>query len=240
MQKRILFVLLLIPLALPVHATLSGKAILQRSLELAATIKDYTAQVSVTVDLPGVKVPQRQARVYFKRPDKVAIDSKGIVMIPKRALVPGMTTAQLGQDIEVVLLGTKMTNGVPFYSLKVIPTGKQRSSDRMLATVRGDRFTIEHLEMYSGNQRELVVDWRYQLIAGKYWLPQTVVARIHTPPSAASRTPRDPDNPTPSPAKASEGTISVVFSQVKVNTGLSDTLFKEINNGAATGRHRGQ
>ena len=213
-MRRLVFLLA----ALTVTASLglaadTGKDILRRSLDLSAAIQDYSADVVAVMDLPGVQVPRRTAKVYYKRPNKVAIKSRGVVMIPKRALMPGNLGTEITQDTQVHIIGKTTVGGQPLYTLKVIPTGQGKAPDRLLVWVRGDRYTVERMEVYSGPKKELAVNWTYQLIGGQFWMPQTILARIPEWRSS-SNTKR-------------EGTVSVTFSNVRVNTGLSDDLFKE-------------
>jgi hypothetical protein len=227
-MKRLAYLTIgLLLCSLAAAAQPSGKDILRRALDISSAIKDYTADVKVTVDMPDIKVPERSARVYFKRPDKVAIDSKGIVMIPKKALVPGNLGSDIMKGSEVTLVGKKLENGVPAYFLKVRQTGQKSGDNRLLFWVRGDRYTVERMEAHSANGLEMGVKWEYQLLSGKYWMPKRLVATL-TGSAVRQRHPRfDPDDKSTVRASGKPGTITVVFSNVKVNTGLRDSLFVE-------------
>lgn len=209
-MKQLLTILLIL-VVVPACAAQTGADILRRAMDLRAEIKDYVADVVVTVDMPDVQIPRRLAKVYYKHPDKVAIDSKGIVMIPKEALMLGNLGTQMTKDAEVTILGSKKVDGVLQYTLKVKEKGDKTSSDRVLVWVRGDRWTVERLEMHSKNGLEMAVAWTYQKLLNKYWMPQRLTATI---------TPRDR-------SKKKAGTIVVQFNNVRVNTGLSDDKFKE-------------
>lgn len=201
-----------------------GADILRRALDLAATIKDYSAEVRVTVDMPNVQVPERRAKVYYKRPDKVAIDSKGIVMIPKKALVPGNLGATLDRDTKVVLAGTKRAGNITTYFLKVTPPESKRIDDRLLFWVRGDRWTVERMEVISRGKQQLSVTWEYQQVRGRYWMPRRLVATVAPGVTGRHGTPPRPPDEKPSDKP---GLITVLFTNVKVNSGLSDSLFVE-------------
>jgi outer membrane lipoprotein-sorting protein len=227
-MKRLTYLILGVLLcSLAAAAQPSGKDILRRALDISAAIKDYSADVKVTVDMPDIKVPERSARVYFKRPDKVAIDSKGIVMIPKKALVPGNLGTEVTKDTQVTLAGTTMQNGVPVYFLKVKQTGQKGSDDRLLFWVRGDRYTVERMEAHSANGMQMGVKWEYQLVGGKYWMPRRLVATMKGAAMSQRRPHFDPDQESTAPASNKPGTITVVFNNLKVNTGLRDSLFVE-------------
>ena len=223
----IAFVCLLCSLA--AAAPPSGQDILRRAFDMSAAVRDYTADVDVAVDMPNVKMPERRARVYFKRPDKVAIDSRGIVMIPKQALVPGNIGSELMKNAQVTLAGTKTQGGVSVYFLKVIPAARKHGDDKLLLWVRGDRFTVERMEAYSAGKQQMAVTWEHQLVAGKYWLPRRLVATLTASRSDFPHGPPDLDKKTAPPKKP--GTITVVFYNIRVNTGLKDSLFVEKSEG---------
>lgn len=203
-------------------AALTGPEILKRALNLQAGLQDYTATVQVTVNMPGIQVPQRTAKLYFKRPDKLHVESKGIVMIPRQALLMGDLGTQLARQARVILAAKGQKDGAPLYFIKVLPPEGQATSDRLLVWIRGDRFTIEKLEVHKGGQREIAVQWEHQLVNGRFWLMKRLQAEVsmrqmgqRRRSGEASRTPTGP------------GTITVVFSNVRVNSGLPDSLFVE-------------
>ncbi|MEN6547308.1 MAG: hypothetical protein ABFE07_14830 [Armatimonadia bacterium] len=210
-MKRLAIIILVTFTLAPVLAAQTGPDILRRAMDLRAEIKDYVADVVVTVDMPDVQIPRRTAKVYYRRPDKVAIDSKGIVMIPKEALMLGKMGTEMTRDTSVIILGTKRVNGAPQYTLRVLEKGARRSSDYVLVYVRGDRWTVERMEARSARGLEMAVTWTYQRLQSKYWMPQRLTATI----------------PSRDRSKNKPGTIAVQFNNVRVNTGLSDAKFKE-------------
>lgn len=204
-------------------AALTGPEILKRALDLQAGLQDYTATVQVTVNMPGIQVPQRTAKLYFKRPDKVHVESKGIVMIPRQALLMGDLGTQLAKQARVILTATGQKDGAPLYFLKVLPPEGQATSDRLLVWIRGDRFTIEKLEVHKGGQREIAVQWEHQLVNGRFWLMKRLQAEV----SARQMGQRRRSGGGSQPAQTGPGTVTVVFSNVRVNSGLPDSLFVE-------------
>lgn len=211
-MKRIIILIICLALSSAALAAESGLDILRRSLDLSAAIRDYSAEVVVVTDLPGLQVPRRTATVYYKRPDKVAVKSKGVVMLPKRALMPGNIGTQISKDTTVQIIGKSNSGGVPVYALKIIPTSGGSGRERVLVWVRGDRFTIERMEVYDGPKKVMGVTWTHQLIGGKHWMPHVISAQLFDFGRSGGKR---------------EGTVSATFSKVTVNTGLSDELFKE-------------
>ena len=60
--------------------------ILKRVKDEFKKIEDYKADISVRVDIPFIKMPQRKATLYFKQPDKIHIESEGFAMLPKEGI----------------------------------------------------------------------------------------------------------------------------------------------------------
>ncbi|MBI3944575.1 MAG: hypothetical protein HY321_01525, partial [Armatimonadetes bacterium] len=81
----------------------------------------------------------------------------------------------------------------------------------------------------------VTVDLTYQRVQGKYWLPSRSVARMKLPASAPAAGVPDatgPDSRPPLPRQGSEGaaervpgTVTVIFRNYRINTGLADSLF---------------
>ena len=49
-------------------------------------IKDYEVDVSIFVDVDFLKVPESNAKIYFKQPDLVKLDSEGFALLPKEGV----------------------------------------------------------------------------------------------------------------------------------------------------------
>lgn len=207
----------------------AGRDILQHALAWSAAIQDYSAQIVVMMDLPGLQIPRRTATVYYKQPDKIAIKSRGVVIIPKRALIPGYLGAQITQETRVKLLQQQRRAGSLFYTLKVTSAESAAKGEYVLLEVRGDRYTIERLDLFHKGRKQLSIEWRYQLVEKRFWLPQHIQAHIIMPtPAAPPRAEWEKSAANrPSPQAKQKGLVTVAFYNIRVNAGLLDSLFQE-------------
>ena len=48
-------------------------------------LKDYTVDVRVHFDIEAIKAPDMQAKLYYKSPDKMKVESKGVFFLPRGA-----------------------------------------------------------------------------------------------------------------------------------------------------------
>jgi len=184
--------------------------ILRRAIDLSAEVKDYAAQVQVQTSIGGAPEEIPPFTVYFKRPDKVRIKSKSLVIVPRDALTFGNLSKRIEEGAEVSLIGTKTVNGVVHYTLKVRPKG-DGAEERLLVTIDGQRFTVQHMEVVTGQTVQATFDWRHTLIAGRYWMPSVITCVVPKAPGANG---------------GKGGTVTVTFNGYQVNAGLSDALFE--------------
>ena len=42
--------------------------------------------MKIIVDVDFLKIPEREAKIYYKKPDKIHVESEGFVMLPKEGL----------------------------------------------------------------------------------------------------------------------------------------------------------
>jgi len=216
-------------------ATPSASAILHRVLDLSQEVKDYTAQVRVSADVQGAPEQMPEFKVYFKRPDKVHIESRSIVIVRRDMLTFGNLAKYIEKGAQTVLLGVKDAGGTPMYTLKLIPkeqpapprpprSGADGSPHRfrqppppagpprVLVTVNGRRWTIERMDLYEGAKQMATMYWTHVLVGSRYWMPSRIQCRMPTAPKRDGKP---------------GAQLIVTFANYTVNTGLSDSLFVE-------------
>ncbi|MFO7946930.1 MAG: outer membrane lipoprotein-sorting protein [Armatimonadota bacterium] len=190
------------------HAV-TGDEIVEKALQLQREIEDYTARVTVETDIPDVDIPARSVTVYYKRPDKVRVVSEKLVIVPRSALQLHSLGSKIIDDADCHLQGQKTVGGRLLYSVKVIPRAK-KNPNRAVIWIWGDTWTPQRLEAYRGPELKAKVRWTHQKVNNSYWLPETITFEAvgENLPGRKS------------------GTITLRFSNFRINTGLSDDIFK--------------
>jgi outer membrane lipoprotein-sorting protein len=188
----------------------TAQEILRRALDLSAEVQDYTAQVQVRSNLAGGSEEVPPFTVYFKRPDKVSIKSRSLVIVPRDALTFGNLSKRIEQGADILLVGAKTVNGVPLYTLKIIPK-RETGEERLLVVVDGQRWTVSRVEVVEGQRVHATFDWQHTLVQGRYWMPSVITCKVPEASSVGG-------------GKGAEATVT--FTGYKVNSGLSDSLFQ--------------
>ncbi len=190
---------------------ITADEVIKRAMDLNAGVRDYRAEVTITTIAEGIDIPPRRATVYYKRPDKMRVDSDQLAVVPRAAVDLHTLGSAAAKNSRAVMGGQKTVNGRTLYNVKLLPRDTDTERGRMLVWVWGDTWTIQKMEAYDGQKLRFAVRWTYQKI-GSYWMPQWI---IFTTPGMGRR----------NAPLASGGEIRLYFSKVEVNVGLSDADF---------------
>lgn len=184
-----------------------------------SNVKDYEADAHIKVNMDMIKVPEMDTKIYFKQPNKMKIDSKGFAMLPRQAF--NFSPSRLTEgDFNALYVKDEKLQGVNCAVLKIIPNDP--SSGIILSTVWVDRSQklIKKIESQSRqgiSEIEFIYDGNM-----KYPLPSAIKFTVDSF-SRERQGDKDEQNQKSKPKK---GTVTVNYSNYKVNKGLSDSIFK--------------
>jgi len=95
-------------------------------------INDYSVDIEINIDMDFVDAPNSKAKLYFKQPDKVKIESDGFAIIPKQGLT--FSPSELLTDsYSAIFIKTEIIDSFMVDVIKVIPL--EDSSDILLSTL---------------------------------------------------------------------------------------------------------
>ncbi|MFC2103310.1 hypothetical protein ACFLSS_02660 [Bacteroidota bacterium] len=233
MKTRILAILLLI---LGVNAGLFSQSkdpdlILDRVKEAFNQVQDYTVDVHLKIDVEFLKVPESDAKLYYKQPDKVHVESDKFALLPRRGLnfsplglISGKYTALYEQEDTI--------RNIPVSVVKVIPSGSD--DDIILSTfwIDENRNLILRVESSRKPSGTFTIDFIYERIDDKFELPSSLEFTFTVDPSMFSRhrdmnINSDDEMDKKKKSGPKTGKVYITFSNYNVNTGLSDELFDE-------------
>ena len=67
------------------NTNLLNRAIIKTTNEYEK-VKDFQAQMTVELNMPGIRIPKKTYKVYFKQPNKFKADTKGFGMLPNTGI----------------------------------------------------------------------------------------------------------------------------------------------------------
>lgn len=204
----------------------AGDVVLRNVEKNYAGINDYTVSLEITVNVERLKVPPSKATMYFKRPDKVHFDATGFAMIPRQAVGFNFENLHEQYDVEKTV-GVDTVNEKAEYRLTLLPKNDKTHLRRVLLYVDPSRWTPDSIRIPSLDGRVTAAGIANENVEG-HWLP----SMIHVTFGMASGDTTVPNvlqevAPGRRQPPVRGGSATIRYSGYKLNTGLSDDLFKE-------------
>jgi len=205
--------------------------ILKRVTETFNMIKDYEVDVLINVNVKFLKMPDRQAKIFYKQPDKIFVESEGFALLPKQGL--NFSPLTFLKTAHTALFDRMETlNGINTTVIKVIPAGN--NSDIILSTLWIDesRNLIMKIESSTKPDGSIIIEFQYSKIDNTFYLPSTMiftfdVDKVSFPAGITGDMNSESKKKDEKDDIAKHGKVTITYSNYKVNQGLSDELFKK-------------
>ncbi len=193
-------------------------------------VQDYVVDVNIKVDVQGVKVPETKAKIYFKQPDKIHLESEGFAMLPKDGMLFSPSSL-LKKDYTAIYEKDVEMNGAKVSVIKVIPSGEQ--SEIILSTLWVDQSKkmIRKIESTTKSDGTFSIDFNYNDEI-KFPLPTQIVFYFNLDKMNLQLNNKnsDPDNRKRGFDSTTKGKVVVKYSNYVINKGINDSVFEEKKN----------
>ncbi len=199
------------------------EAVLQSLAARYAGINDFTVRMTVVADIQEMNIPTMTLTMYFKRPDKIHIESEGLAIVPREAA--GFAPDQLLARYIPEAMVNDTLGGHAVYRLTLLPRSEESRPRRLLVYVDPDRWTIENITSAGPGDRSVVTRFTYAR-ADSFWMPSVVKVTFSSPTAAGPDQP-SPDQPAPMGRRTPprNGTVTITYADYRINSGLDDALF---------------
>ncbi len=225
---RILFNIFLL-LSFTFAQTKNSDNILKQVKNKFNLVKDYQADVIVKLEMEAVKVPDTKAKVYFKQPNKYKIESDGFAMLPKQSM--NFSPVQLLQgDFTSVYVRSEKIDNQNFDVIKLIPNSD--TTDIILSTmwINSRKNIIHKVETTTKRGGTVQIDFIYD----DKFIPLPIglkfsfnLGEVKTRNQIEKKENQQQRIPT---SMRVRGSVTMKYSNYKINVGLPDKLFDEKKN----------
>lgn len=190
-------------------------------------VDDYQVNVQIHVDVEFLKMPDRQATIFYKKPDKLHIESENFTLLPKS----GLNFSPLGflsYKYTAFYVREDTLNSRKVSVIKVIPI--EGDAEVILSTfwIDTERNLILKIESSRKPQGTFTVDLEYLKTVGNFWLPSSIVFTFNLEPALlpgkiAEEFYKGKNN---DDSKDKTGKVYLYYSDYKVNQELPDNIFE--------------
>jgi outer membrane lipoprotein-sorting protein len=186
-------------------------------------LKDYTVDVIVRFDVEALKAPDMQARLYYKAPDKMKVESKNVFFFPKEG---GYFNPSLfrKKDFDARLLERLTYDGRKAVRLRLTPTETNRHQQGFVLTIDTERNLIREISTSPSEGRTIRAVIGYGEFTD-FELPVHIELHLDIPsvePNGMKEFGSFGQRP-----KRITGKVKIAYSNYKVNSGLRDEIFNE-------------
>ncbi len=192
------------------------------------TVKDYVADIKIKVDVKVLKVPETRAKIYFKQPDKIQIESEGFAMIPRKGL-DFSPSSLLKDKFSAFYQKEDFVDGIKTAVVKVIPL--EDNSNIILSTLWIDQAknVIRKIESTTKTNGTFTIILSYNS-SNKFPLPDSMtfqfdMSRVDLVPNEFNDRIEKKNNK--KTLAGLVGKVYITYSNYIVNKGISDSIFKE-------------
>ncbi len=193
-------------------------------------IEDYEVDIQVKIDVDFLKVPDSEAKLYFKKPNKIHVESEKFALLPRQGLdfsplglLSGKYTALYEQEDTI--------RNIPTSVVKIIPLGND--GDIILSTFWVDQTSnlIIRVESTKKPTGTFTIDFTSKLYDDYYELPAQLeftftVDRMMFPRGMDGQS---DDDDSDKKSKSTTGKVYITYANYKVNQGIPDELFETEN-----------
>ena len=194
-------------------------------------IEDYEVDIKIKIDVQFLKVPDSEAKLYFKQPDKIHVESEKFALLPRQGLdfsplglLEGKYTALYEREDTI--------RNIPTSVVKIIPLGND--NDIILSTfwVNQSRNLIIRMESTKKPTGTFTIDFTYGKYDNQYELPSRMeftftVDRMMFPRGMNGQS--ETDDARDKESNTTTGKVYITYTNYKVNQGLPDELFETEN-----------
>jgi outer membrane lipoprotein-sorting protein len=168
------------------------------------------------------KTPDMQAKLYFKAPDKMKVESKGVFFFPREG---GFFNPALFKkdDFEIKIL-EPVAEGKKDIKLKIVPKKKEKMGREFVLLIDRNDNLVREIQTSQFDGRETKARIEYGKYAS-FELPRYILLTLDLP--SVDPNERRGFGPFEQKSERVTGTIEITYGNYKVNTGLKDDIFKE-------------
>jgi outer membrane lipoprotein-sorting protein len=209
-----------------------GEKLFDSLRQKVLSVKDYTAQVKMKINVTYMRIPVLGGTLYFKSPDKLRLERTGGLAIMLKKNI-NLTLSNLIPDGKVTVLDAGMAtiDGKNLRVLKIVPEDEQ--SQIILAKIWVDesRLLAVRTETTTRNDGTIKMELEYGRYAA-HALPDKVtvfmdVKDFKLPKGVTMDYNEVPDAKLLKEPKNQKGSIQITYLKYDINKGIDDRVFRE-------------
>jgi len=191
-------------------------------------VKDFTAVIDAEINMDRVQIPKMHAELFFKKPDKVHFSSQGFLLVPREGIA--LNPSVLQEHYLASSAEHDTIDGKKMFKLLLVAKDAKICLRMLSIWVDPINWTITKIETIPYENRTISMIFTNECHQGKYWLPSKLIVSFASESEKMQKdSSHSSDNQFDNLQRSAlrSGTVTIVYSNYKINIGLSDEIFEK-------------
>ncbi len=203
--------------------------VLANAVQAFNGVHDLIVNIDVEVQMERMQIPNMNAIMYFKKPNKLHFVSQGFLFLPKEGIIWNPSILQERYTSASFVIDT--IDGITHYKLLLVAKDESIHLQRLSVWISSNNWTVRKIESSPYEGRTLTLEFFYLLVQNNFWLPEKSIATFASTVKSQGGSDfidmkkQALDN-AQLPSMRS-GTLTIIYSGYKVNTGIDDSVFEQ-------------
>ena len=231
-KKYTLLFLFLISFLNITNAKPTANKSLQLVYEKLLKLKDYTAEVNIRSNIPLIKIMPVNAKIFFKQPNQFKMIAKGIAILPKQGFSDLANILKDSNSYLAVLAGNETIEQTTTQIIHLIPNNDNNDLIIGKFWVDTKNAIVLKSQLTTKSNGNLLINYQYDAAGKAYGLPNHLlftvdVKKFKIPKAIAADVNKTKSASTLTANQAKTGSIDIRFSNIQINKGIDDKVFKK-------------
>ncbi len=231
-KKYTLLFLFLISFLNITNAKPTANKSLQLVYEKLLKLKDYTAEVNIRSNIPLIKIMPVNAKIFFKQPNQFKMIAKGIAILPKQGFSDLANILKDSNSYLAVLAGNETIEQTTTQIIHLIPNNDNNDLIIGKFWVDTKNAIVLKSQLTTKSNGNLLINYQYDAAGKAYGLPNHLlftvdVKKFKIPKAIAADVNKIKSASTLTANQAKTGSIDIRFSNIQINKGIDDKVFKK-------------
>lgn len=194
-------------------------------------INDLKCQVDMNFDIPGVSIEKISGKMFYKKPDKFRIRTKGLIFLPKQNPFQQLELLEDPSTYVAILAGETEQNGIKCHVINVIPNEPEDLVImKMLVGIADGRIhrseltlkregTITYYNTYGSGSNVIPTEMTFEADFRRFKMPKAVSGDFNSKPV------REEDDQM---GGYETGKVVMKISDLELNRKIDDSIFSNM------------
>lgn len=193
------------------------------------SVHDYQVNLKIEVDMKFLRIPKVSAKVYFKQPDKMKMESSDFAVLPKEG-INFSPISFLNEQFTSIYVKEDTLEHSKVDVIKIIPLSDSTNVILTTLWIDTENLVINKVETTTKNRGTFIANLQYEDLID-YGLPSSMSFNFNIDnPELTKMMELEAESEKEPASKSNDkfsGSIKVSYENYKVNQGISDDFFNE-------------